>query len=234
MVAISIEPLGDSAWLLRFGPTAGTSTGTSNTAVLAAARRIRSSRLDGVLDVVPAWSTLAVCFDPRLLAGGSWSDRAQRLRSTLLELAHESSRPGERDVSREPIEIPVRYGGDDGPDLEAVANHLGLSPAEVITRHSAATYRVAFLGFLPGFPYLEGLDPSLAVPRLGTPRPRVPAGSVGIGGAQTGIYPSASPGGWLLIGRTAVALFDPQRKPPALLQPGDTVLFTVAEAPGSP
>ena len=123
------------------------------------------------------------------------------------------------------IDIPVRYGGDDGPDLEAVARHACLDPEEVVRRHTGATYRVAMLGFAPGFPYLLGLDPALELPRRSEPRLRVPAGSVAIGGAQTGIYPRELPGGWHLIGCTPLHLFEPEREPPCLLAPGDEVRF---------
>ncbi|MGI4815359.1 MAG: 5-oxoprolinase subunit PxpB [Janthinobacterium lividum] len=121
------------------------------------------------------------------------------------------------------VEIEVVYGGAAGPDLEAVARGAQLSPEEVIQRHTAAEYLVFFVGFLPGFAYLGGLDSRLATARRDTPRLQVPAGSVGIGGTQTGIYPQASPGGWHLIGRTARTLFDPTAKTPALLAPGDRV-----------
>jgi len=119
----------------------------------------------------------------------------------------------------------VRYGGEDGPDLDDIARRAGLSAEEVIARHSAGEYVVAFVGFSPGFPYLLGLDPALATPRLETPRVRVAPGSVGIGGPWTGVYPAATPGGWRLLGRTDVELFDPLRDPPALLAPGDRVRF---------
>ncbi|MGC4245060.1 MAG: 5-oxoprolinase subunit PxpB, partial [Herbaspirillum sp.] len=125
------------------------------------------------------------------------------------------------------VEIPVVYGGSAGPDLDNVARHTGLSTSEVIERHSQAEYVVYFLGFLPGFAYMGGLDASLATPRHTTPRVSIPAGSVGIGGEQTGIYPMASPGGWQLIGRTGLQLFDPSQQPPTLLRPGDRVRFTV-------
>lgn len=125
------------------------------------------------------------------------------------------------------VEIPVVYGGSAGPDLDNVARHTGLSTKEVIERHSSAEYVVYFLGFLPGFAYMGGLDTSLATPRHTTPRVSIPAGSVGIGGEQTGIYPMASPGGWQLIGRTGLQLFDPSQQPPTLLRPGDRVRFTV-------
>ena len=124
----------------------------------------------------------------------------------------------------------MRYGGEDGPDLADVAAHCGLSADEVVQRHTQAEYVVYFIGFQPGFAYLGGLDDALHTPRRAEPRVAVPAGSVGIGGAQTGIYPLATPGGWQLIGRTALRLFDPQAEPPTLLAPGDRVRF-VAERP---
>jgi KipI family sensor histidine kinase inhibitor len=123
------------------------------------------------------------------------------------------------------IEIPVRYGGDYGEDLSYVARYCGLSEAEVIARHSGRDYRIYMLGFLPGFAYLGGMDPSLATPRLDTPRKAIPAGSVGIGGEQTGIYPLTSPGGWRLIGRTPLKPYDPRREPPILYRAGDFVRF---------
>jgi len=132
--------------------------------------------------------------------------------------------PPER-PSHEPVQIRVRYGGEDGPDLEDVAEQCGLRPVDVVERHAAARYRVLFLGFAPGFAYLGGLPPELATPRRPNPRERVPAGSVGIAGEQTGIYPLAMPGGWNLIGRTDATLFDPARSEPSLLEPGATVRF---------
>jgi KipI family sensor histidine kinase inhibitor len=128
------------------------------------------------------------------------------------------------------IEIPVCYGGEYGPDLDAVAKRAGLAPDEIVARHTAAEYAVAMIGFAPGFPYLLGLDPALATPRRTDPRTRVPAGSVAIGGAQTGIYPRELPGGWQLIGRTPLVLFDPRREPPCLLAPGDGLRFRAIRA----
>jgi len=123
------------------------------------------------------------------------------------------------------VEIPVIYGGDGGPDLQLVADCAGLTPQQVVELHSSIDYVVYFIGFQPGFPYLGGLDSCLHTPRRAEPRLSVPAGSVGIGGSQTGIYPHATPGGWQLLGRTPVALFDPQQQPPTLLRPGDSVRF---------
>lgn len=123
------------------------------------------------------------------------------------------------------VNVPVIYGGEAGPDLLQVADHAGLSAKQVVELHSSREYDVFFIGFQPGFPYLAGLDPRLHMPRRAEPRVAVPAGSVGIGGSQTGVYPLASPGGWQLIGQTPVALFTPQQQPPTLLQPGDKVRF---------
>jgi inhibitor of KinA len=129
------------------------------------------------------------------------------------------------------VEIPVCYGGDFGPDLDLVASHAQLTPAEVIARHAAPEYLVYMVGFAPGFPYLGGLDAGLATPRRTQPRPLVPAGAVGIAGAQTGIYSLPTPGGWQLIGRTPRRLFDPGRNQPSLLQAGDRLRFVpISEA----
>ena len=124
------------------------------------------------------------------------------------------------------IEIPVVYGGSTGPDLDVVARHTGLTTKEVVERHSAGQYVVYFIGFMPGFAYMGGLDPTLATPRQTQPRLSVAAGSVAIGGEQTGIYPLNSPGGWQVLGHTALSLFDPQQNPPTLLRPGDRVRFS--------
>lgn len=123
------------------------------------------------------------------------------------------------------VQIPVRYGGEHGPDLPAMAAHTGLSSSEIIRRHSTAMYYVQCLGFMAGFAYLGGLDPSLATPRKRTPAARIPAGSVAVGGLSTAIYPAATPGGWHIIGHTDLSLFNPQANPPSFLQPGDHVQF---------
>jgi KipI family sensor histidine kinase inhibitor len=169
----------------------------------------------GVVELVPGYRTLLVVADP---------DRAQLLDELADRLPALELPPAEA-VADEPVEIPVTY---DGEDLEEVAGLTGLDTDEVVRRHTEPEYTVAFLGFSPGFPYLVGLDPALEVPRRDTPRTSIPAGSVGLAGTQTGIYPTASPGGWQLIGRTDVTLFDPGRDPPALLGPGGRLRFTVA------
>lgn len=212
-----METLAEDALLLRFGEAIELSI---NARVHAAAARLQE-QLAGV-ECVPAYASLLLRFN---LAQWSDDDRLtpqQRLQEAVLAALQDV--PDTTDSARE-VEIPVCYGGEAGPDLAGVAARTGLSEAEVITRHSAAAYRVAMLGFAPGFPYLLGLDPALAVPRRVDPRMRVPAGSVAIGGNQTGIYPQALPGGWQLIGRTPRVLFDLDASSPSLLRPGDRVRF---------
>jgi len=170
------------------------------------------------IDIVPGMNNLTAIFDPLRYSG-------EEILITLKDLFQRSK--DQFQGGREVI-IPVHYGGDVGPDLALVAEHCQLSVENVVKLHCAANYVVYFLGFQPGFAYLGGLPDNLTTPRRAEPRLRVPAGSVGIGGRQTGIYPAASPGGWQLIGHTTLTLFDPQQNNPTLLQPGDTVRF-VAE-----
>ncbi|MNH00193.1 Kinase A inhibitor [compost metagenome] len=160
-------------------------------------------------------NNLTLVFDPEVTSSA-------RLERRLTELWRQGE---ELDFAPREREIPVHYGSEGGPDLDEAARCCGLTPAELVARHSGGDYRVYFLGFQPGFAYLGGLEQALAVPRRREPRLRVPAGSVGIGGAQTGIYPAASPGGWQLIGRTDLVLFDPNRDEPSYLLPGDRVRF---------
>jgi KipI family sensor histidine kinase inhibitor len=170
------------------------------------------------IDIVPGMNNLTAIFDPLL-------HTSEDIVATLKDLFQRSKDTfqGGREVA-----IPVQYGGDCGPDLPFVAEHCQLSIEDVVKRHCETHYVVYFLGFQPGFAYLGGLPESLATPRRAEPRLRVPAGSVGIGGKQTGIYPAASPGGWQLIGHTTLKLFDPKEAAPTLLQPGDSIRF-VAE-----
>lgn len=220
MSGFAIERLGDAALLLRFGDAIDAAL---NRRVHRAARQVVAARTSWLLDCVPAYATLGVFVDVTQLDGVAdpLAVAEAWLRETLADLQDDD------DVSHDDriVEIPVRYGGDDGPDLADVAQHAGVSVDEVVQRHAGGEYTVAMLGFAPGFPYLLGLDPRLATPRLATPRADVPAGSVAIGGAQAGLYPQRSPGGWRLIGRTDAVLFDPAREPPTLLQPGDRVRF---------
>jgi inhibitor of KinA len=182
--------------------------------VLAAVRALAGLR--GVVNLHPAYASVLVDFDPRLT-------HAARLEE---EIAHALERAAQEPLPPpRTVEIPVCYGGEFGPDLEDVASHHGMTPERVVELHSGAAYLVYFLGFSPGFPYLGGLPDELATPRLPVPRKLVPAGSVAIGGSQTGVYPLASPGGWRLIGRTPLRLFRPDDPKPTLLRMGDRVLF---------
>jgi inhibitor of KinA len=220
---MKVLPLGDSALLLTLGEHLGEESHGQVRAALAA---LTEAELPGVVELVPAFTTLAVHYAPaEVLAHlpGEEPSPAARLTRVVRDVllgAAASALPDSRLV-----EVPVCYGGESGPDLEAVAQHAGLSPDEVARRHAAALYTVHLIGFAPGFPYLAGLPPGLAAPRHASPRARVPAGSVGIAGAQTGIYPAETPGGWQLIGRTPRCLFRADRTPPALLRMGDRVRF---------
>jgi len=178
----------------------------------------------GVTNVHPAYASILIDFDPRAIRHGD----VERVAQELFAQAATVHLPEPRAV-----EIPVAYGGEYGPDLETVAALTGHTPDEVVAIHSGAEYLVYFLGFSPGFPYLGGLPESIAAPRLETPRKRVPAGSVAIGGRQTGVYPMASPGGWRIIGRTPLRLFTPNADPPVLLRMGDRVRFVPAGAAAS-
>ena len=229
-----IEPLGERALLLRFGETIDIAT---NQQVHAAAQTIADAGLVGIEDIVPAYATLAVHYDPLawlacMEDGAHAPDERtelpwQRFSGRLEAVLGGASDPPQ--VARRHVEIAVRYGGEYGPDLDAVAHHAGLSTDEVAARHVAGEYTVAMLGFAPGFAYLLGLDAALHMPRRADPRTQVPAGSVAIGGAQTGIYPCELPGGWQLIGRTEDVLFDPYRSPPNQLAPGDRVRFVAVD-----
>ncbi len=220
----TIEPLGDRVLLLQLGVAIDP---TLNARVHALVAALRVAALAGVDDIVPAFSSLALHYDPAAWQGppAPWRRFAAAVADVLEHAADRVPPAGSC------VELPVCYGGLHGPDLEAVARHARLSPEEVVRRHAAPTYRVAMIGFAPGFPYLLGLDPALATPRRHTPRTRVPAGSVGIGGAQAGIYPSVLPGGWQLVGCTPLRLFDPAREPACLLAAGDAVRFRPVDAP---
>jgi len=187
--------------------------------VYALASSVRRRQINGVTELVPSYTSLLVRFDPLITDFDTVS----------VALAQaEQDEDTTHSATGTLIGIPVCYGGVYGPDLPDVARHTGLSEAEVIRLHSERVYPIYMLGFLPGFPYLGGMDPRLSTPRLPTPRTRIPAGSVGIGGMQTGIYPMASPGGWRLIGRTPMKLFDPDR--PLPYRAGDRIRFVPVSA----
>lgn len=193
--------------VLPYGPRALLAEFTSIGEVMSAAAALRSDRIPGVVDIVPAARTVLVVHDG--------VDPARIVESL-------GSGHGELAPTVDTVRIPVRY---DGPDLAAVATAVGLGIDEVVALHTGASYRVAFCGFLPGFAYLVGLPDQLHLPRRATPRHRVPAGSVAIADEFAGVYPTASPGGWHLLGSTDVVLWDPDRLPPAPLAPGTSVVF---------
>jgi inhibitor of KinA len=210
--ALRAQPLGDSAVTIAFGTER---SGKLLKRIHAAAHSLGAAKLPHVEDVVPAYLALTVFYNPLQT---TYAEIAQR----LLEVCERPIRAAGEYLEPRDHLIPVYY---DGMDLDAVAAATGLSVAEVIERHSGRTYAVDLLGFVPGFAYLSELDVSLQIPRRGEPRPRVPAGSVAIAGAQTAVYPLDTPGGWHIIGRTTTVMFDPARESAALLQAGDTVRF---------
>jgi len=209
---MQIVALGDAAWLIKVADSVGPVTLVEVQRVTAGLRR---ARLPGGEEIVSAFVSVAVFGREDVVM----ADLRAAIEEVLAEL------PAAEDVEGRTWELPVNYGGQEGPDLREVAERLGLTPEEVVRRHTAPMYRVHAVGFAPGFPYLAGLDPSLHLPRRAVPRTRVPAGSVAVGAAQTGVYPVAGPGGWHLLGRTGEPLFDPARRPPARLQVGDQVRF---------
>ena len=214
MTVPHIEPLGDGALLIRIGDRIDDAT---NRTAIAFADALRAADVPCVRDIAPAYASVCVRYD---MSSTDVATMAAHLRSIV-----DSMKTVEYVDDADVMEIPVCYGGEFGPDIDDVAAHASISVDEAIDRHVRAHYDVAMLGFMPGFPYLRGLDSTLHTPRLATPRTRVPAGSVAIGGAQTGIYPRELPGGWRIIGRTPLVLFDPARDVPALLRPGQKVRF---------
>ena len=213
-------PFGDAALLLTLGDHADPDLAAQAQAVAAAVDEARSDE-PGLGRAVPAHASVLVPFDPLAIEPETVAAivrRAEGRPRTRAAMVGKST----------PVEITVRYGGADGPDLDEVAALHDLRPSDVVELHAGAEYRVLFLGFAPGFAYLGGLPARLATLRKATPRTRVPAGSVGIAGEQTGVYPLAMPGGWQLIGRTETRLWDATRSSPALLRPGDAVRFVPA------
>lgn len=215
-------PLGDCALRVQLGETVDDATSVR---VQAAAAALSGAVLPGLRELVPAYTTLTVHYDPAAVcaAGAPPDDLAGWLGARIGQALAEAG--AAKPARGRSVVIPVCYDADFAPDLARIAAQAKLPSGEVVRRHQQGEYRVAMVGFAPGFPYLTGLPAELATPRHSRPRPRVPAGSVGIAGAQTGIYPLATPGGWNLLGRTPLRLFDPQQDPPALLQAGDRVQF---------
>ena len=217
--SFSLAPASDSALLVTLGDRMAPEIARRVRRLL---RRLDAAALPGVIDVSPACASILLRFDPRRTDHEALAAQVGDLAADL-------------DVAPLPespiVEIPVQYGGADGPDLDAVARFAGLTPDEVVALHSGTIYDVYFLGFTPGFAYLGTVPEPIACPRLDAPRRAVPAGSVGIAGLQTGVYPSRTPGGWRLVGRTSVAMFDPARTPMSRLALGDRVRFVATAAP---
>ena len=227
---MEIVPLGDSALIVRVRERFEDSPEETLDEVLQTFQQLRSAAIPGVIELAPAYTTVAVFFDP--VAGAKAGERPGEVLGWLREqILHVVAAGGDRGKRRKikravrSVEIPVCYDPEFAPDLDDVARRAGLSTKEVVDLHSVAEYRVACIGFVPGFSFLAGLSKKLATPRRDTPRKEIPPGSVGIGGAQTGIYPLRSPGGWNLIGRTPLNLFNPKKNPPTLLRAGDRVRF---------
>ncbi|MCL1950497.1 MAG: 5-oxoprolinase subunit PxpB [Turicibacter sp.] len=213
MADIQFSPVGDSSVLLEFGHDISEET---NAKITAFSKALKSMPTAGIIDQVPAFCSLLINYDPRLVTYATLVKKMKELSKTASQAAGAMGRV---------FEIPVCYDGECGPDLENIAKLSGLSAEEVIKIHSEPEYLIYMLGFMPGFPYLGGLDERIHVPRLEDPRLKIPQGSVGIGGAQTGIYPLESPGGWQLLGRTPVKTYEALRKPPILFEAGDYIKF---------
>ncbi|SFD90530.1 inhibitor of KinA [Lentibacillus persicus] len=213
MAGIKCQPAGDTAMRVQFNEDVSPEL---NRKISAFCKRLDEENVKGVTEWVPAYQAVHVYYNPYFIS-------SERLEAILLDIGISDSMHHKETVTL--VKIPVLYGGEAGPDLTHVAENSGLSEREVIERHSEGDYLIYMMGFLPGFPYLGGMSDELATPRLDTPRDIVPEGSVGIAASQTGIYPLASPGGWQLIGRTPVKLFDPNRDEPFHFEAGDKIRF---------
>jgi inhibitor of KinA len=223
---MKIIPLGDSALVVRVRDQFEDAPEETLDEVVRVFQLLQRAAIPGVVELAPAYTSVAVFFDPIavLKSNGAFDELAIKIRSAIIPASRRNRRRNKASGPRL-IEIPVCYDAEFGFDLDRVAEHTTLSTREVIDLHSTGEYRVACIGFVPGFTFLAGLPKNLATPRRDVPRKEIPPGSVGIGGAQTGIYPLRSPGGWNLIGRTPLKLFDPSKSPPTLLHPGDRVRF---------
>jgi len=234
---MEITPLGDSALLIRVAESFDDAPIDVLNKVLATKHALEAAQIPGVVEVAPAYTTVALFCDPvRAIDAGAvvedvfgWFE--QRIQQALKSVAApkafgaDRGRPGDNVPGYNSIEVPVCYDQEFAFDLDEVARNAGVHLKEVVDLHCGADYRVHCVGFTPGFPFLGGLPRQLATPRRDVPRKEIPAGSVAIGGRQTGIYPIKSPGGWNVIGRTPLRLFDPQKDPPVLLRAGDRVRF---------
>lgn len=224
---MEITPLGDSALLVRVVDNFEAAPGEALNKVLATKRALEAGKIPGAIDIAPAYTTVAFFYDPiRAIDGGAPTDDVVGWLDQQIDEALSTVRDSDEvRIERTVVEIPVCYEPEFGFDLEEVARRAGLDSKEVVDLHSGAEYRVHCVGFTGGFPFLGGLPPKLAIPRRDVPRREIPPGSVAIGGKQTGIYPIKSPGGWSVIGRTPLKLFDPKQSPPVVLRAGDRVRF---------
>lgn len=213
MAGFNITIAGDSALNLEF---ADVITPETSTMIRMAAQSLTEDPIEGIIELVPTFCSLMVYYDPLAI---TFDELSYRLRGKLRGLDSADAH------ARKIVQIPVCYGEEYGPDLQTVADHAGLSTDEVIAIHSSRDYLIDMLGFLPGFAYLGGLDERICTPRLPVPRTLIEAGSVGIGGSQTGIYPLPSPGGWQIIGRTPIRPYDPDRAEPILYAAGEYLRF---------
>lgn len=205
---------GDSSLVMEFGNTISP---LINAKIRSLVNSIEKSNIAGIKELIPTYRSIQVIYDPLCIG-------YEELIQKLTEIGN-SIGEGETDSYRI-VEIPTLYGGEYGPDIDFVAKHNGISVEEVIKIHSSTDYLLYMLGFTPGFGYLGGMSEKIAAPRLQIPRTKIPAGSTGVAGTQTGIYPIDSPGGWQLIGRTPIKLYDPLANPPVLLNAGDYIRFT--------
>ena len=213
MADLRFVPAGDKAFVIELGDGISPEINRSVHNLLLS---IEKQGIPGILDMVPTYRSILINYDPLTLPPNELEERVRELTQDLDETPPAASRV---------VELPTSYGGEHGSDLGYVAEHNGLTEEEVIALHSGTDYLVYMMGFTPGFTYLGGMSEKIATPRLQTPRTAIPAGSVGIAERQTGVYPIESPGGWQLIGRTPVRLFDPSKQPPIIAEPGDYIRF---------
>jgi len=217
---IQYYPLGDSAIVIQLGNEISESIQHHISSICSF---LEDYSFEGFIEYVPAFTTVTIFYDALIT---DYETAQSLLQDMLLEIME-----GIEEKDAPVVEIPVLYGGTQGPDLSDVATHAGISETEVIALHTAGEYLVYMIGFAPGFPYLGGMNEKIATPRKETPRSKIAAGSVGIAGAQTGVYPIETPGGWQIIGQTPLELFDVERQPPALLKAGDKLRFiAISEA----
>lgn len=204
---------GDRALVIEFGDIIEEQT---NSKIRSFTLAMEREGIEGIIEIIPTYRSLMVIYEPMTIGLDELINKMKAIEAKMDELKLQEAKV---------IEIPTLYGGEYGPDISFVAEHNNISIDEVIKTHTSSEYLIYMIGFTPGFPYLGGMDDKIATPRLQVPRTKIPAGSVGIAGKQTGIYPIESPGGWQLIGRTPVRLYDPYRKEPVLLNAGDYIKF---------